>query len=272
MSLESLLSILLHLLTAHTRAVVITLVIVIVCLTLLQGWWPPGKRIREFRAAMARQRSIAERLGIRAPGTDQNQSLLRNTLESMVNGTERFGPFLRFRTHESVRLLFEGEKDGIRMAIFTHGIPSSSADGPPESPTTLICLFLPDTDLVPTLKLSPAAAAAPAPIEAAAKLAARVLAPLAGPNYPEVDLSEYPGFQAVYQLRSESPDAARQVFDTRLTGFLERNPGWTIEVMDGRLLLCREHIEEPLDRMEGFVSEAERIAEAFRLGPHHRRS
>jgi hypothetical protein len=251
--------------SAHGRMIVVALAIVVVCITVLQL----RSARRRYRKHQAQQSAIAASLGFRARGFDARESFLRNARESIVDGADKIGPFRRFRGRAIVRVLFEGERNGLHTTIFVQTFPASMGETSSiyheDQSTTIACFVSPDLD-VPPFDLSPALHA-PAVIEAVGNMVAKALRPLIGPVDPVVELPGRSRFHELYELRTGFAVSIRDVFTPNILDFFERKPGWSVEALKGRVLVFRENVKEPPERIAPFVAEAALIAEMLRKSP-----
>lgn len=80
---------------------------------------------------------------------------------------------------------------------------------------------------------------------------------------------EFPGrrFSQLYALQSTFAVRIHDAFQERALDFFERNPGWSVEGLNGRLLVYRDEVMEPEERMAAFVAEAAAVAAVFRRSP-----
>jgi len=241
---------------AHGRTITHVLVLAVVCAIALQLLLMR----RRYRKHQARQLAISAGLGLRAFGHDPKRSLLQNAREAVVDATEEIGPFRRFRGRAIVRVLYSGERHSFQTTIFVHTL--SSGDDPRDSSTTVACFVSPDLDL-PPFDLSPAIRM-PAVIEALGAVVAKAIRPLTGPTEPVVEFSGHPRFHELYSLRTGFAVSIRDVFAPSVLEFFERHPGWTIEALKGRILVCRENVAEPPERIADFLAEAEQVAHLLR--------
>jgi hypothetical protein len=218
----------------HSTAITIGLVLAFAARVVLKG----RANLRRFTEAQAQRRAAAASLGFKAPGTEPHHSVLDGVLATLVDGTERFGRFPLFEGSPRVKLQFEGERQGFRLAVFSHRESSEYADEPA---TTCAFFAAPEID-VPEFRLRPTG----------------------GPSDPEITFAERPRFGERYSLTSTFTVRIRDAFNAGALEFFEKNPGWTVEGANGRLLVYREDVEVKPEAIGDFVREAVAVAEVFR--------
>jgi len=164
----------------------------------------PGnvRRFHEYQAQQqARRQATAARLGLEATGADPTRSRWGQALDSVVDGTEKIGPFPRLAGQSKVRILFEGEKRRFATTVLVQRISRGDRPEIPDNITTMVCFASPALNL-PAFSLRPAARM-PALGEAAIGAVAKVLKPLVSPGTPreeEVDFDDL-AFWAMYSVR-----------------------------------------------------------------------
>jgi hypothetical protein len=240
----------------HSTAITVVLVLLFLTAVIRRG----GANLRRFEELQAERRVAAANLGFKALGTEQVDSTLDAIAASVADGPERFGRFPRFAMHPRVSLQFKGERHGLELTVFSHRTDFDDRNAPH---TTCAFFASPAID-VPEFHLKPSFGKYSPQVEAALDFIGKGFAKVFGPSDPEIHFPERPGFEERYTLTSTFTVRIRDAFPQRALEFFEAHPGWTVEGMNGKLLIYRNDVEEPPERIGGFVSEATAVAEVFR--------
>jgi hypothetical protein len=224
-------------------------------------WMQHRRRWDRIRDEQSRQRQVAAGLGFTVPGRPSRDGAWDTMLASLAMGPEKLGPFPRFSPlHPRVQILFEGERDGMKAIIALHTLDSETT---PPNRSTLACFVSPEIqvsafDLQPVLEPIPTALQ---PVFEAIDKALKRIGWLS--NVPPI---EFPGrsFNQLYTLTSDFAVTIRDDFHSRVLDFFERNPGWRVEGLRGRLLVWREQVVEEPERVPAFLEEAAAVAQVFR--------
>jgi hypothetical protein len=240
----------------HSTAITTGLVLLAIAAMVVKARANLGR----FEELEAQRRAAAASLGFKIPGSDRDRSALDRLIATIADGAEKFGRFPLFEGHPRVQLQLEGERRGLKVAVFTHK-PMTDYE---KEPTTT-CAFFGSADIdVPEFRLHPSAGKFSPEVEAALDFVGRGFAKVFGPSDPEIAFPERPRFGELYTLTSTFTVRIRDAFPHRVLEFFEKHPGWTVEGANGRLLVYRDGVEEPPERIGGFVSEATAVAEVFR--------
>jgi len=214
-----------------------------------------------FQEQQAQRQAVAASLGFRAPGGGA-KGMLASMAAAIADGPERFGPFQRFAGYPRVQIELEGDRRGMKATVLLH-TPDTEE---PRTTTTLVHFATPEID-VPAFRLERALEPFSPAVEAMLELAGRALKPLFGSGDPVIEFPDRPRFGQLYSLTSTFTVRIRDAFHGRVLDFFEKNPGWCVEGLNGRLLVCRNDVMEPPERVADFVSEAAAVAEVFRRPP-----
>jgi len=247
----------LQLIEDHLWQVVVGVLVLLALLAVLRG---RGK-LDQLRDEQARQRAVGASLGLETPGRASRDDPVDHLWSSLAMGPEKLGPFPRFAGHERVQIQFEGERDGMKTTIALHTLDSETT--PPDR-STLACFASPDFqfsafDLKPAVEpMGPLAEAIFDAVEKALIYVRWLSKPV-----PPI---EFPGrtFNKTYTLDSDFTVSIRDDFDARVLAFFEKNPGWKVQGVKGRLLIWRERVTEPTERIPAFLSETAAVAQVFR--------
>lgn len=234
------------------------------------------ERFREYQALqLAQRRTTAARLSLEAAGADPIRPVWTQAPGSLTVGAENIGPFPRLMNEPRVRVLFEGERNRFAATVLVQRIRRGEGPELEDNVTTMVCLASPQLNL-PAFSLGPASRVPPL-AEAALSAVARALRPLVRPGAPpeeEVGFDD-PAFCGVYSVRASVASLSeglasrdiRDVFTPEVRGFLRTRPDWSLEALNDRLLLFRDDVEEPPERIPVFLDEALAMAERFRSPP-----
>ena len=244
----------------HSTAITVGLVLLLLASVIRRG----GANLRRFEELQAERRVAAANLGFKALGTEQVDSTLDAVFASVADGPQRFGRFPRFAMHPRVSLQFKGERHGLALTVFSHRTDFDDQ----KAPHTTCAFFASPAIDVPEFQLKPSAGKFSPQVEAVldfiGKGFAKFWAMVLGPPDPEIQFPERPRFGELYTLTSTFTVRIRDAFPARVLDFFEKHPGWTVEGMNGKLLIYRDDVEEPPERIAGFVNEATAVAEVFR--------
>jgi hypothetical protein len=184
---------------------------------------------------------------------------------AIADGPERIGPFRRFDGVERVRIVSESARDGLSVVVFLH---TTDTETPEKSTSTIASFAAPDLDLA-AFRLAPRVAP-PGPLANALLDVVAFLLSWAKPfmrksvAHPAVDFPERRDFTAAYEVTSLSESEVRRILRDEALAFFVAHPGWSVEAITGQMLMWREDVMEPPDRMPAFLDEATRIASLFR--------
>src|SRR5262245_27478732 len=95
----------------------------------LVGLWRSWGRLERQEGQQAQRRLAAVELGFEVPGA--------SWLATLADGPTKFGRFPLFEGHPRVRLLFEGERRGLKLFVFSHK-PVTDYE---KEPTTTVAYF-----------------------------------------------------------------------------------------------------------------------------------
>jgi len=218
-------------------------------------------KMGRFQEQLAQRQAVAASLGFRAAGVGA-KGMLASMAATIADGPERLGPFQRFAGYPRVNIQLEGDRRGMKTTVLLH-TPDTEE---PRTTTTLVHFASPEID-VPAFRLAKALAPFSPAVEAVLELAARALRPVFGSGDPVIEFPDRPRFGELYTLTSTFTVRIRDAFNERVLDFFEKNPGWSVEGLNGRLLVCRDGVMEPPERVAAFVSEAAAVAEVFRRPP-----
>lgn len=140
-----------------------------------------------------------------------------------------------------------GERDGVGSMLFEYRYTVGSGKNSTTYKQTVACFELKDRR-IPPFSMRPE----------------NVLHRIGGLfGQQDIDFEAHPEFSKKYLLQGADEAAVRAFFNREKLGFLEQNPGWSVESDGERLLVYRAAKRVKPENLETFYTEVRRIYDIF---------